>query len=702
MRQQTASADPPIGRSPGAGDETHAVDDETNATDVDETRDRRVSVAEAGSIAAASVIGLVALVSLAAAHLRHHSPLVVGVGSVLVVGVVGAIVVTLNRPELRVDVPGLLPVVVGIGVAAVMLFPGFHYGTGDRDPGAYVEIASEIQHSHSVQFPDEFLSPDLPAGVRASRGAPQWPALWNAPNAPGEIFPQFYHLWPALLATAKDAGGWPGLFDTGPFVGLIAVALAVAVARRIAGLPGAWAASVLLPTSMLQVWQAKYPSAEIFGQMLFLGAVAGVVVAIVTGWRAAAALAGLLAGLSYLERADGIIVVLIAWAGLAALLAVRRFDARAAWFTIGLVATLPYGFYQAYHLAGYYTAANAVPGQTRILEMMAALAIVGGVLAWQRRLIGAVAGWASRERTQFVLGTAFFLACGLLMLIGGLRRWIFGIDYHHSRNGPKRTFDEISLIRLSWFFSLPGLALLLVGIGYVAMTRWRLDRWAVALPAVALLTLYCYHVRNSAYLMWSVRRFVTTVVPGMVLLIGCGLAFVAVLLNRYLPAIAGRVVVAAALAGLTVFNLTESWPLRSHDENGGSVEVVHQIAALAGSQTGVFVWQDSQYCCAAPSQLFGGPLMTIGHQSSVRLPAPGPKADSRLKAYVDYFGARSRPVFYIGDGSHLVAPDVAGVTAQRVTVLSGKLPHWEETFITRPKKRRDYVYQVVIYRLVAS
>jgi hypothetical protein len=696
VRQQTTSADPAVDPSPAA------VDDESAAVDVDETRDRRVSVAEACSIAAASMVGLVALVSLAAAHLRHHTPLVVGAGSVLVVGVVAVVVLTLNRPVLRLDVAGLLPVVVGIGIAAVMLFPGFHYGTGDRDPGAYVEIAAQIQHGHSIQFHDELLSPDLPAGARASRVSPPWPALWQAPHTKDEIFPQFYHLWSALLATAYDAGGWTGLFNTGPLVGLIAVALAVAVARRIAGLPGAWAAAVLLPTNMLQVWQAKYPSAEIFGQMLFLGATAGVVVAIVTGWRSAAALAGLLIGLGYLERADGVIMVLIAWAGVGALLAVRRFDARAAWFTVGLLATLPYGFYQAYHLAGAYTASNSVPSQARIIEAMLALAVIGGVLGWQRRLTAAAVGWATRERTQLVLGTAFFLICGALMLIGGLRRWIFGKDYTSTRTGPRRTFDEISLIRLSWFFTLPGLALLLLGIGFIAVNKWRLDRWVVALPAVGLLTLYCYHVRNSEYLMWSFRRFVTTVVPGMVMLIGCGLALVAVLLNRYLPPIAGRVVIAASLVGLTVFNLSESWPLRSHDENGGSVEVVHEIAALAGSQTGVFVWQDSLYCCNAPWQLFGGPMLTIGHQDSVRLPAPGPKADARLKAYVDYFTAKSRPVFYLGDGLHLDPPDVPGITAQQVRVVGGTLPHWQETFIHRPKGRRDYPYQVVVYRLGAS
>ena len=75
---------------------------------------------------------------------------------------------------------------------------------------------------------------------------------------------------------------------------------------------------------MLEVWQAKYPTAEIFGQILFMGTMLGVILAIQMGWRTAAAIAGVLLSLSYLERADGIVLVLIGWATLCALFAARQ------------------------------------------------------------------------------------------------------------------------------------------------------------------------------------------------------------------------------------------------------------------------------------------------------------------------------------------------------------------------------------------
>jgi hypothetical protein len=663
---------------------------------------RTITAAELVLFTAACVVGLVALVSLAAAHLHHHTPLVVAVGSILVIAAIVAAVYWFERPAVRLDLAGLAPVLVGLGLAALMMFPGFRYATGDRDPGAYVEHAVAISRTHSIDFSDDLFASGLPSGVTTPDASPdaEWPALWNEPGHPGKIFPQFYHLWPALLATAKDTGGFTGLFDTGPLVGVVAVGLAVAVARRLAGLPAAWAVAFLLSTNMLEVWQAKYPSAEIFGQMLVLGTLLGVVLAIRARWRAGAALAGALLALSYLERPDGIVLILIAWGALAALLAARRFDSRAVWFTGALVALLPYGFYQAYHLARIYTLANNVPSLAKLLTAMIAVAALAGALAWQGSLVQGVIGWASAPRIRFRLGTVFVAVCAVLLAVGRLRPRLFGIDYMMAGGRRIRSYDEQTVIRLGWFFSQPGLLLMLVGLGFVAWRRWRLDRWLVALPTVGLMTLYCYHLRNSPYLMWATRRFVTTVVPGIALLMGCGVTLIVVLLLRFVRV---RYVAAAAavamIAGLTVFFLSESWPLRSHDENGGSLAVEQRIAALSGEQRGVFLWQRSDDCCDAPWQLFGGPLLATMGESSILLPNSNER--SAVAGYMAYFKGSGRPVFYVAD-KKAPPPSLPGVTSGEVLALRGVLPHWEETFTSRPKTRHNYPYQVTVYRLAAT
>jgi hypothetical protein len=85
-------------------------------------------------------------------------------------------------------------------------------------------------------------------------------------------------------------------------------------------------------------------------------------------------------------------------------------------------------------------------------------------------------------------------------------------------------------------------------------------------------------------------------------------------------------------------------------------------------------------------------------QSSALLPASG--AASALTEYMDSFKASGRPVFYVADQDGR-PPPVAGVASRKVLMLQGQLPHWQETWVSRPKKAIHYPYRVTIYRLVA-
>lgn len=668
--------------------------------------ERGVSLAEALFLAAAVTVGVVALVALAAAHLGVFGPALVAVVSLVALAVLGVLAWRLDRVPVHLDRGGLAPLLVGVALAAIFFFPGFQYGTGDKDPGVYVETAVAITTHGSLPFPDDLVQAGLPGGL--SPGA-EWPGLWDQPGHPGQIFPQFYHLWPALLATAKEAGGFTGLFDTGPLLGVLVVGIVVLIARRIAGLAGAWTAALVLPTNMLQVWQSKYPSSEVFGELLFVAAVLGVVLALRTGWRSAAVAGGVLVSLGYLERPDGVLMIIFAWVVLCALLAAGRFDRRAGLFAAGLLVLLPYGLLQAYHLARGYTLANNIPTMRKLLGGMVVLAALAALAAWQRPRWAGLLRWADRPRSRLLLGSTYIGVCAVLVVIGGLRPKLFGVTYSLYQGRTRiRSYNEISFIRLTWFFSLTGIALMCLGIAYVGWRRWRLDRWLIALATTGLLALYCYNLRNSPYMMWSTRRFVTTVVPGMVLLMACGSAAL-VLVVRYLATRVAApervrvpvtgVAVAALLIGLALFQSSQSRPLRHHDENGGSVEVATQLSALSGDRKGVYLFQKSGACCSAPYQLFGGPMMTIVDESSALLPKSGsPTEAGVVKQYVDEFKAGDRPVFYVANGTN-PPPTVPGVTATKVRELVGSLPHWEETYVSRPKKSGSYNYSLTVYRL---
>ena len=587
----------------------------------------------------------------------------------------------------------------GVGlVAAVLFFPGFSYGIG-KDPGAYVSHGIAIARTGSSSLQDPAIDRSRVPEVEVMREDPQarFPGIWIKDRDAGRSIVQFYHLWPALLAGGFQAGGYTGLVNVAPACGLLAVLLVTLAVRRVFGLVAGAVAGLLLATNMLEVWHARYPSSEIFTQLLIAGALLGVVVALRTGWRPAAGAAGLLLGLVYLARADALLLLLAACGVGCVLLVTGRFDARAGWFAAGLAVTLPYGFLQAYGLARRYTLANRVP------DWPVVLAAVVGALALAlllRRVAPDLGRWAvrqlERQRVQRTLGAAVVAAAGLLLVLGFLRPWL-SEPVHTIVNGRRaRTYDEASLIRLSWFLTVPAFGLALGGLALVTLRRWRAAAWALVLPVLLLLPLYAYRANISTRLLWWTRRFVPVILPGLLVLVAialaAGLTWLAAGSGRWRRAVqAGS---ALALASLLAVFLSQSLPVRRHQEHGGSFETVQRVARAAGGRQGVFLWQQASGGLNEISYLLGGPVWMQQGQVSALLPRrPDP-------AYVRSFvrGFPGQPVFLVVPG-HAAPRAYASLEPRPVDRITYVMPVWEETYGTRPSSAKGVPLRLSIWRV---
>jgi hypothetical protein len=641
-----------------------------------------LSAGEAVILAATLGIALLAWAGLTLADTgRYGLPAAAGLAMLAGVGLATVAWRFGGRPPLVVDRTELA-VLAGVAlVASVLFFPGFAYGAG-KDPGAYVSHAIAIARVGSSSYTDPVLDRSRVPTVEVMRedDASRFPAIWIENRDTQRIVLQFYHLWPALLASAFAAGGYTGLANLTPLCGVLAVLLVTLAAQRAFGLLAGALAGLLLATNMLQVWQAKYPSNETFTQLIVSGALLGIVVALQTGWRPAAGLAGLLLGVSYLTRPDSLLLILLAVGVGCVLIATGRFDARAGWFAVGLLVALPYGFYQAYGSARRYTLANSVP------DLPVVLAVILGALAVAMllRRVALTAGRSARELlerrpVQRRLGMVVVGVAAFLLVLGFLRPWLFGPVWGDFRGRPVRTYDEATLIRLSWFLTIPGFGLALAGLALVALRRWRASTWALILPALGLLPVYAYRAEVSARLMWWTRRFLPVILPGLVVLIAsalaAGLAMACGPRRLRWPVRAGTAVAAGFL--LVVF-AGQSIPLHHHQEHGGSFQTVQRIASAADGRQGVFLWEQSTSLYDV-AYLFGGPVWLQQGQISALLPRqPDP-------AYVQSFvrGFPGQPVLLVTRG-HGRPKAYASLGLRAVDHVTYVMPVWRETYTTRP------------------
>jgi hypothetical protein len=646
------------------------------------------------------VVALLAWASLALAHLGHHSLL--GAVALTAVGLgLVAVVVSRSRVRVRGDRAGVVTAVACAAVAAALTFPGFSYGVADKDPGGYVSHAVEIAHSGDYAFTDPLLHDKIPVQL-ASPGA-RFAGVWVRDVATGRIVPQFYHLWPAFLATAYDVDGYDGLRFAVPLMGVLAVLCMVAILRRAghalagptAGLVAAGAGGLLLATNMLEVWQSRFPTTEVLAEALYLGALLGVVVALQTRWPPAAGVAGLLVGVAWLNRADGLLLFLLAVGVGAALLATRRWDARATWFAAGLAIVVPHALLQAYDLAHNYSNANSIP----TLPKVAAVVLGCFGLAMVLRVAGhRPLAWAvdrlEQPRTQRAVG---LMVCGLaaaLLLLGFLRPRLFGPDYFLYNGRSIRSYDEQILRRLSWFFTLPGFVVMGLGIAAVALRRWRASVWAVVLPTLLFFPVYGYTAKNSTRLLWWTRRYVPTVLPGVVLLIALAIG-VGVAIRFRGKAILRLPALLTLVALLAVF-LSQSLPLRRHDEWKGSFALTQQLSDLSPGTRGIYLWEPQQGCCSGPTQLLATPLWLAHDELSALLPVD-PNARAQIIAlYAKHFAGE--PIFVIGDTPELPT-GVDPTTVQPILTRHVELPMWDESDTARPAGSHRVPIDIAVWRV---
>ena len=203
--------------------------------------------------------------------------------------------------------------VAGLALVAGLLFlPGFPYGTGDKDPGVYVVHGIAIARTGSYALTDPTLDrARIPSVTLYSLNA-RFPGIWINDAAAQRIVPQFYHLWPALLASAFRLGGYTGLVNVAPFAAMLGVLVGPCSFGGHSGCwPGRWPGSSWPPTCSRCGRRSTRPP-RAFSQALTAAALLGVVLAVRTGWPPAAGVAGLLLGLSFLARADNLLLILLA------------------------------------------------------------------------------------------------------------------------------------------------------------------------------------------------------------------------------------------------------------------------------------------------------------------------------------------------------------------------------------------------------
>lgn len=431
----------------------------------------------------------------------------------------------------------LATVAVALAFGALALYTQAEHVIPRRDPGVYAMIAHWLTTHSSVFIPLDsaaFGGPDQGLGWGNTAFFSRLDGIAEAPA--NGLVPQFMTGMPAVLAVGGWVAGWSGILVLPPVFGALSILAMGGLTARLVGprwAPvGALALAVAFP--VLHALRSTYSeSLALLMTLAALYLLTELAEPVVSSWTAA--LAGLLVGVLLAVRIDTVreIVLLLpvlGWLAARRLVGDHGRAGRALPFGAGLALGTVYGIADGYLLSKPYFMALAPQWTTALWLGGAVLAAVVGVLLLVWRGFRLSAG-ASRRLT--VVLPAAVAAVALFFVVRPAVQTVHDIADPHTRNllaglqaknglavDGSRSYDELSAHWMAWYLGWP---LLLVGLGGAAvltyaLLRGREQRWLLVFPVLlASVGITLLRPGITPDLPWATRRFVTVVIPALIL-----------------------------------------------------------------------------------------------------------------------------------------------------------------------------------------
>jgi len=563
-------------------------------------------------------------------------------------------------------------------VAGLCFCRPHEYVGGGWDPGVYLQTGASVARRGGINYEDPFFA-DIPADLqdafvhRRAGWRQRFPGFRLVQSERLLVNPQFYHLFPCLLAVFYGLGGAGWALMVNPVVSLLGVAAVYLAARVAFGRRAALIAAVVLAGNGVQIWFARFPTAEMLTQFLLwsgLYLLGGHMAEHRRGWGW---LGATCIGGALLARVSAIMFM----APLALVLVVRCFQGHARrdipvilWASGFGLASWAYGRWMAwsYFDPGRVLWILAVGHWKVCVSVMIGLVVLAFLGRRAGGAIDAILGsvWARGLGAAIVLGLsfyAFFIRPGVVA--AGRLAGVLEGDALKRLISNSRSFRDIA-----WFFTVPGL---FAGVAGMAAATWRGVRasgvmiWSFAVTACLVL----FHDRMvEPFYMFALRRFVPVVVPSIAV-------FAGITLSEFLRWRGRRGLAACAAATVIVVGipLAGSWRSVMHTDYRGALRLCGEVRTSLREAGADIVVCEGTWLAAPLHFLFGETALGVSDPTDLKYA----KAERAVRRWLSagknvcYLTKRERPA--------LDVPEFV-----KTAEVKGVLRRLERTFTRVPRR----------------
>jgi len=617
-------------------------------------------------------------------------------------------------PRLRLDIGYWLLVV--IVVAGLLFFHPFESVLGTSDSGVYLGMGVNIARTGAIRARDPLLtdltsgiesdllySYKLPYGSELMRFFGDGVRIWDMKQ--GMLFSQQNHLYQAWIAIFYSIFGTPVFLYVTPLFGLLGVISLYFVGRALFDDRVGLLASFLLAINIAQIWFSRWAMSEVLTQFLVLGALYSFALYVKTAQRCFGLLAGFGFGLAVLSRADGIFLIVPVALYFAYLRFTRKLCSQHLYFFIPFVGLLLHWIIHSllFSRTQFSAIGRALPYFSSIGPLAvggAALIAVLLILAFLNyaKLVSAVT--RLQNFGKWIRPAVAFLIALLALYAYFIRPSTSApqMVYYHPAGGTIRTYNEENLVRLGWYVT--PLGLLLAGGGLIAMISKEADESVMFFLGVAMLYSFVFlhsALVNPIHIYW-IRRYVTVVIPSIMLFISYGLSQISNIKYRISTSLRGALLIFLGLALIASF-LHTSLALAGQMPYQGAVAQMNYFAGQLSSRAAVI------FESPLVGDPFALPLTYLYGRDSFVLQGQSLNNErtsaSSVEPFFDLVGKwrdRGREVFYVAyDGLTRVRSN--DYTFSPVGEVALDIPLPETSFDYLPKGIVRDRYELEIYKI---
>ncbi len=610
------------------------------------------------------------------------------------------------KPELNYKSIALVVILL---IAVALFFHPFEWIAGGGDPGIYVNTGVNIAKTGSIVIYDDPTFADIPNEIvsdfyRSTLKSSPFAGFYYD-RFTGVIFPQFYHLFPVWIATLYSIFGLINSLYITPLFGVLGIISVYLAGKRYFNDNVGLIASALLCISLPQIWYSRYPTTEVMTQFLIFSGLFTFVAFQRTSNPFIGVLSGICFGESLLTRIDCVLILLPIILFFGYLRFTDKLKRHHFYFIVPFTLLSIYAFIHAVTVSGWYTfgTIRGITGMrvNYLLELIheigeykviscVILSITIFILMdiYSQKIMSKISKFSIHGKyVQYCFSIAIAL---LFIYFSFIRPLCISKAITYGALNLGMSYDELNLVRLSWYISSPGILLGVVGYILLLYRKPYKETYLFLIFALLFTTIFIYKSMIMPPLHWWARRYVPVILPSFMIAIGYTL-------DKIKDIKYGKLAAIILLCVLIGHSMNIGAPVINHIEFEGFIDQTDSLAKHYNKDD-VLIFDGG-----ISGNILPVPLKYIYEKNTINLR----HADPRLhQDYVDYDLLESMISIWNNNGKTVFMANPQENTAYALNytfVLTQKItmefPLMEQTYLSLPSKIHSVTVPVIFYKV---